>query len=87
MTSRRLLAIMFGAVIALVTACGGASHGAPEPLRQQLVTGRLHVTEQQGIVRRRLRRQRFRFRQHPAERRRDHDSDNSGGPSDGDGNV
>jgi hypothetical protein len=28
MTARRLLVILFGAVIALVTACGGASHPA-----------------------------------------------------------
>jgi hypothetical protein len=71
MTARRLLVILFGAVIALVTACGGASHPArSHPASKspaQAKPGSGNSIPQGGGG--------------------DHDGDNSGGPSDGDGNV
>lgn len=85
MTSRRLLAIMFGALIALVAACGSpprnaqghsaAAHRRPPPRRTAVKAsggGSGSAAGSGGI---------------PQNGSGDHDSDKSGGPSDGDGNL
>ncbi len=82
MTSRRLITIMFGAVIALVTACGGSSpspssHPASSPSHSSSSSsspsGTTSKQKSAGGI--------------PQNGGGDHDADNSGGPSDGDGNV
>jgi hypothetical protein len=85
MTSRRLITIMFGAVIALVTACGGASQSpSSHPASSSSSSSSSSSASGAGSGTSSKQKPASGIPQHGGG---DHDADNSGGPSDGDGNI
>jgi hypothetical protein len=72
---------MFGAVVALVTACGGASHS---PSSHPASSSSSSSSSASGSGSSSKQKPASGIPQHGGG---DHDADNSGGPSDGDGNV